>query len=567
MIEVHNQVKPARPWLLTVLTALSLIGALGLAWMQAREARHLGAPRAVGTTPLRVRVPQRWLELPESPGTFALPGKPVAAAPNTVRIERQIQFRYQRLGVFTAPEALLAELQLREPATPARIGPYSGFQVRLDRSTPLFGRQQALESLLRVVITPRGEQLAVEYGPVESLSAADFDLMEEMCESATLDGAAAAPADDLLRAAGVQFPLARDWRVHPPDFAEVPGVFIESISDNAPVWVVSVHRTWLGPGRTPQALLADVARIRWDRPAAPVELDLPSGHRLAAIQRPDGNVSGLSAAFLVTSTEGEAALLQVYANAGRSAAADQAAREIAGALRFVATERSPDFAAAAVAGRDLVEQIAERGVAQWWGAASHAAEYRGSFVGEPVTFVVARESRGGRAFRGSYVARIGANEAAEANEWSVDAAGRDYSLRLTEVRAVRGRPVESVTEERRRGAATLLLRTLPRVSEPVRVALDPLFVPPPVEMLVEAYVAAQQTGAWLIQASPMRGDGVYFRWLRPLPPDERGAKRVLSIEDFQPRGVILAFDERGELLYQRDVHGWLDRDPGRRGGP
>lgn len=567
MIEVHNQVKPARPWLLTVLTALSLVGALGLAWMQAREARQLGSPRAVGTTPLRVRVPERWLELPESPGTFALPGKPVAAAPNTVRIERQIEFRYQRLGVFTAPEALLAELQLREPATPARIGIYSGFQVRLDRSTPLFGRQQALESLLRVVITPRGEQLAVEYGPVESLSPADFDLMEEMCESATLDGVVAASADELLRAAGFEFPLARDWRVHPPDFAEVPGVFIESLSDNAPVWVISVHRTWLGPGRTPEDLLSDVARIRWDRPTPPVELDLPSGHRLAAIHRPDGNASGLSAAFLVTSAQGEAALLQVYANAGRSAAADQAAREIAGAMRFVPTQRVPDFAAAAVAGRELIEQISERGVTQWWGASSHAAQYRGSFSSESVSFVVARETLGERAVRGSYIARIGANGAAEASEWSVDPAGRDYSLRLTEIRAERGRPIEAVTEERRRGAAPFLLRTLPRANEPLRIALDPLFVPPPIEMLVEAHVAAQPAGAWLIQASPMRGSSVYFRWLRPLPPDERGARRVLSVEDFQPRGVVLAFDERGELLYQRDVHGWLDRDSGRRGGP
>lgn len=77
----------------------------------------------------------------------------------------------------------------------------------------------------------------------------------------------------------------------------------------------------------------------------------------------------------------------------------------------------------------------------------------------------------------------------------------------------------------------------------------PAFVCPPIESLAEAWAARHSKSAMIVEAGTLLGTGTHSRLLSPLPP-ENGYGRVLLQADYNPTGVILAFDEDDEVLYE-----------------
>lgn len=568
MIEVQAQTKPARPALLPVVCAATLFGVVALAWWQVDESRRLGDEVAIRGTPLRVRVPRDWVAVQDSPGRFVLPGE-MRDPRGVTTIERQIFFAHARLGTFVPPEQVVEQLNRNEAAraTPpeaSRIGALPALQVRRVVSVQ-HGRQlYQRETAMRVAVTPGGDVIRVEYTPLLELSLADLELLDDICASIRLaDRLPPAPPDGLLQRAGVRFPVARDWQLFPPDFAEVAGVFVQASDQGIPRWVLAVHRTWLAEERAPTELLRDFADAHWrTAELVPQASSSRTRNEILQIQRPRGGASPVAGACLVTAAGGAACLVVAYADVERAAVAAQAALELAAALEFTPTEQVPDVESAARAGAQLVLGLPEA-VQRIWQAGARQDQYRGERRGKRLSLLRSRQPRGS-APQGGFEGQdqLGSEESGAQQDfaWSIDGRGQGYSGKLT-LRAARG--AELILEERRARDEALLKRTLNQTrANSQLIRIGPRFVSPPVESVAESEVAGRSGGAWLIEVSPLRPLSTVSRLLRPLPPDAEGNRRVLIQDDFAPRGTISAYDSDGVLRYSQDALGYLERAEG-----
>ncbi len=562
MIEIHAHTRPARPVLLPVVCAAALFSAVGLAWWQVEDARVLGDEIAISGSPLIVRVPREWVAASGTPGRFVLPGEghdPRGA----VTPEREIVFRHARLGTFVPPEQVIVQLNREQSAQstapePARVGGMPGLQVRRI-ITVSFGRHVIQrETAMRVAVTPQGDVIHVEFTPLLELSTADLELLDRICASIRLaDRPANAASGVLLKSAGVRFPIARDWEIYPPDFPEIAGVFVQALDDGRPVWVLGVHRTWIAPERAPADILADLAGTQWERADVLPQTSSAGTRQVLQIQCPRGLISMVASACLTSDEQGHAALIVAYADEDHAAVASQAALEAATALELTETPLLPDMKAAIQSGETLTSEIRKGGPRRDWGQEASETQYHGERLAERINLTRVRQPTKGSSsgYEGREIVSADRNRRVYDLVWKMDGRAESYTAKLQ--LALRSGGSFSMTEQRVGDEPRLR-----RIIDDSKATVTPIgarFVPPPAEILAELDAARRDDGAYLIEVSPLQPRTTMSRLMRPLPPDAAGNRRVLTQDDFDPRGAISAFNAAGELQYSVGPGLYLER--------
>lgn len=550
MIEVYTGARPGRPRLLLMLTAGLLAAVCGTAWWQVRDARRLAPERKVGDLPLYVRPPRDWVLLPGDQQTYGLPvardhwGRPATT------LRRAIRYHYHRLPVFVSPDVLLSKLNGPNDRIlsqePAPIGGYPGVQVRLVSR----GERDVRERLIRLACLPRGEVIEVEYTPLGELSPGDFELMDDVCAAVRLDvpGATASAAAAEARA-GVQLTgAAGDWRFALPDLAAVPGLYVSGEDVDGGQWTVSLFRTWLAAGRTPNDLLRDFASefwLMWDVGSLVEQVSRPDGATVATLRYPvaqGGNERIIAAS--VVSAPGGAAILFAFGAIAQPKAAWDAADRIARMVELGPLAGAPPVDETFDAGRKLCEKLAQRGALPRWGR-------------EPVRLVFSgRTGRGAEhrmierralahdpelGYHGDEVNELLERNRREASEWQIDGHADGYTQRSDLFTA--SEPAQ--VRETRETNSSQVTRTLSIDGRRRTFHFDapPNFVPPPVVDILYAWVARGETGPALLQVSTTFGAGWHTELVRALPPD--GAMpRALVQADFYPLGMTFTFDEK-----------------------
>jgi hypothetical protein len=565
MNEVHTGTRPGRPALLIVLCALSLAGTVGLAWLQVGESRALAAEERVGESPLIVRPPKGWVRHPSEPGTFVeaveLEGQP------GVHVERRISFHYQRWSRMQSIVNLLRYRNQRELVSrvsdlePARVAGLDGVQVRRARSFRFLGRDESGGSVYRLAISPRGDEINVEYIPVRELTPGDFDLLEAICAAVRIDDPALhVSAAEAKRQTGVDFALEAGWRIHGADYPGVPSLFVQGGDRGVPLWAVGVFRTWLAKERQPVDLVRDLAMTDWLMPpdALEIEATRAGAREIASAVQPPGLPSGaagslVTAAHVVSESADKTVMLVAYADPSYSAEAREAAASIADSLTFSDLRFPASINEAAELGQRLAEGLAVS--AEPWGTEPSTLYYRAEYVGPPDYRTASGLQVQGRVaspdlpreYQG--VDQIVTAEGASDLQWRLLTGGgyewrRDYRLgarprRVEESRSAAKAPIRRVI-------------SLPRQRREYSVSPGAGFVSGPLESLAEAQVARQARGEWLVSASTTLGAACHSRLLVPLPHDEAGLHRVLLLDDYQPRPAALTFDAAGELMSRQE---------------
>jgi len=574
MIEVHTGAKPGRPALLLFVSAGALVVALALAWSQMLAARALQPPVHIKGTPLLVRAPKDWVQHEDEPRVFFLPAERGRWGRDRQVVGRSLTVQWGRQDAFAAPEEFLAyqdhsDAMKSFDLEPARIGPLSAIQVR---RAPLGGGRAAVaqQTILRVACSPRGELIRVEYRPLAGLSYADFDLLDDFCAAIQIDDPAYALAPDELHArAGVRFKAAPNWRLVGPELTDVAGLYVLGTENGLPAWSLAVFRTWLSGGRTARDLLLDHATQRWQLDARNVAIEERSRaaggivwslHPKASDAWDQANVS----VRVIESSAAEAALVFAYAGRAHAAQADHTADQLAEQMEFLPTARVPDIAAAEAAGISLAAEITSpAALPAAWGREPQ----RAFFLGEG--------TRGAEALATHYAAvhrdpdsgyeggllNLYEDSKMEAN-WTVDARAQGFSYTLEYYRGTRFARVQARVRERRAGDS----RSVTRVSDGRRergrsetYEIGPAFICPPAESVAYAWAATRDPGAWIIESSTVLGPGTHTELLQTLAPDEDGVKRVLIQVDYWPAGILLGFDDDGELRYEIRRNSRFDR--------
>jgi len=563
LIEVHTGTRPGRPRLLLFIGAGVLVGALGLAWWQVGSSRVLGPEQRVGNTPLWVRLPRDWRPHPQEPQVFILPVREPGWRRSAFDYERRIRFEYQRLPSFVPIEAQLRRLRLDAPQTrgtlrPARIGPYAAVEVSNPVRRRFRGGHVETETIVRFTCLPRGEVITIWYEPLFELRPSDIDILEDVCrtlriEDATLGGDPQAR----LRQAGVAFPLENDWQVTATDFEQVPGVYLSGSIDGVPAWSIAVLRSWLAAGRTPRALLADLAGeawLLWDIEDRLSETQRADGATLTTLRHPRLGRGDelLPSARVVARSPAQVALILVWAGPAQAEGADAVAERIAQTVQIQPLAAWPSVEEAERAGIALAAALTERGPVSRWGRESVQTRYLGHLASGDETIVVTRgavERDPERGYTGGAVRQRG-QEREEITRWSVDGRARTYELTVDFVYS--GAAV-SIHEQRQRASGKVERRVeIERYGRhDWTYGPGAAFVPPPTQEIIEGWVARNEPGAAIIAASSRLGPGTHTVLLRRLPPDGE-YPRVLVQEDYWPTGLIEAFDDvRAELVYER----------------
>ncbi len=554
MFEVYTGARPGRPRLLLLLSAGLLAGTLALAWGQVRSAHALGPERRIGDTPLHVRLPKGWRVDPQNPQRFILP---VERVHRQAVFLRSIHVDYFRLPAFQPVGELLQQPELSPTGQlvgrrAAKLGPYPALELQ-EVGVVLAGRQPVqAATVTRLTCLPRGQVIRVVYRALADFGQADESIFDDFCrtlriEDPTLDQ----PAETYLTRAAVALPLERDWTVVGTDFEQVPGVFIGGSGAAGPDWSMGVLRTWLGTGRTPRDLLADLAAelwLQWDPQVQ--ELQRPDGVTISVV-RDDGRGAEeprIVSAWLVVAEPARAALLLVYAAREGADAADAVAKRIATAVELGQPAGAPQLAAAEQAGAALASDLRKEGAAPRWGREPVTTRYEARGRDEVVLVQRAAENRDPEAgYRGLIVRRTGRRE--ERIDWQIDGQAETYSWTAD---FLRGELPVRVMERRRRASGPVERQVFVAEQRQQRFAFEPggAFVPPPVESVAKGWIARGPTDAALIENSSLVGPGTHRVLLRRLPPDGP-LPRVLVQVDFWPLGAIEAYDDdRAEPQYE-----------------
>jgi hypothetical protein len=561
---------------LLLLTAGSLVGALGLAWVQVRGSRALGDEVRIEGTPLIVRPPAGWVAGRDHRGVFVKTIEIGYRGRQHEAIERSIKFEYRRWDVFQPlPDLLrlanwLDDKQAYEPV-PAQIGGLNGVQVRRSRVFRWRGRQERGETIYRLVSTARGDQISVEYTPLGEVSPGDMELFDAVCRAVKLtDPAVSVQAEAALAHAGVRFSPTENWTILNPDYPEIPGLYIQNHDANRiPVWGLAVFRTWLAPGRNPLDLLTSFAELEWPPEAIPdasQQWTRSDGAIVATLghgaMRPRGG--HVASAWVVSKSPAEAVLIFALADSQAAPAADQAAGMVAEEIEFLTSYPPDGLAVVDDAGRELAALIRQEGAAPWWGASESTLYYYGELSGVPLMVESSREPIGGDPSRGyagydRYDYRDPAKDRNHA--WGVDGNADAYVSRVEADFDPAWRPQSVLWEESRDAGESVIQRPVATASrsDVLRIPVGAAFVCPPVETLAYAWVAQQAEGTWLIEASRLRGSQTHTQLLIPLEPDADSRTRVLLVDDYWPRGMVLTFDSDLELVRQVAPIGYFER--------
>lgn len=571
-MEVYTGAKPGRPAVAAMTCGVALLAALGLAWVQIRQARGLGDEIRIAETPLVVRIPQNWAAAPGEPGVFELRGRERNARGRPA-VHRRIVIRYERLATFRAPHELAAELYRVRPeaVSPSSvgIGPLPAIDVRVRERFERFGALFERYRLSRLACSPRGDLILIEYHPLTELTLADIQLLDDISASVRIDDPAFSKSpESALAAAGLSLPADTEWRVYGPDFDGVPGVFLAKRGDDALRWTIGVHRTWLAPQRDSAALLRDFAATHWELDGEPphMEQSTTGGRTMAAVRHPRFGIDAPPnpSAWLVATDAGEAAMLLVFAERAAATAADGAAAQLAASMELRRPAAWFDSQKARRAAAELVSTLTSRGPAPWWGRLEHVMNYVAEWGTVKAQGSISRRATDrdpSRGYSGRSEFILAETRASRSLVWSVDGVGLGYELTFQTQTLHGSRLRRSVVQEQRRRGANRVIRTIvegARTSETVFETGDN-FVAPPLETIAESWVAQRTDGHWLFQGSLLEGEGAYTRLLRPLGPDAEGNTRVLAMDDYYPRGSVLAYDADGELAYEVTPFGRIQR--------
>jgi hypothetical protein len=356
-----------------------------------------------------------------------------------------------------------------------------------------------------------------------------------------------------------------------PDFPEVPGFYVQSSVNSMPTWSVGVFRTWLARDRTPADLLVDFSGYYWG--LAPEDARITKSRRedgavIAAIRHPAFGHSEhrVASVWLVAETDQQAALVFVFGGAESAEAGDEAARQIAQVMTCGPTEAVPPLEPAAAAGRELADILTQRGAMPWWGRLPAETYYLDSGTKPPRGVYIGRAAVGDDPAKGYlghalYLDNVEGEARLQLGLWTIDGDARGYVYSFQgDIDTWQGRAPITVEERLDAGSAAVTgaVRT-PRQRRSREFPVGPSFICPPLESIAEAWVAQQDEGAWLIEATDHFDAGTHTRLLRPLPADDSGRHRLLLVADYWPRGMILGFDERAELLYQQHPGGSYHR--------
>ncbi len=558
--EVYTGARPGRPLLTLVVCAALLAGTLALAWWQVQAASALGPLQQVGDLPLRVQPPKGWIADPRDPAAFVLPVRDEGWRSVALPFERRIRFEFEKLPRFLTVDELLRHSQLTDPhaqqmARPASIGPYPGFETR--RLEPFrIGRSNLFrETIIRMACLPRGYLITVVYDPLIDLRPADIQILDDVCKTLVIDDRSLADdPENYLAEAGFEFPLEDNWTIVWSDFAEVPGIYVGGTVDGWPAWSIGLFRTWCANDRTPEDLLVDFAAEFWLIDDALDQIARSSGRAGAtvyAMSHPSGQDADTAyvLAYVIQQASPPAtAILVGCADPDTIDAVSSVAARIATNLRLTPTALLPPLEIAEQSGRTLVAELATRGATPRWGSSRVNLTFRGRTSRGAVTYRSSREPRGRNASRGyEGVEILESTRQRERAEWSLGPRAQSYEH--TEDFFVGSERVRIV--ERRAGPQTDIVRMVAiedRGEHRVTFKPSPLFVAPPVEFVVEGWVAAGEPRYAIVEYSTRFGPATNSVLLRTLPPIDRHP-RVLIQQDFWPLGVIQTFERStGELL-------------------
>jgi len=555
---------------LAVVSAALLAATLGLAWLQVHAARALGPEQRVGDTPLIVRLPKDWRPQADRDGYFVLPMSDETRRRTGLRYERRVRFQYEPLQTFHGIAYLYDALGLEElgelvDRRPARIGRFDAIQVHL-RSTRVYRRGgiATIEQLVRFTCLPRGQMIAVWYDPLVDLRPADFEILDEVCQSLQIDDpSVSASPDELLKRAGLEMPVSADWVVVGPHFDPVPGLYVGGSRDGIPIWSIGIFRTWLARGREPHDLLRDFAANYWM--VSPDENDVrefrrADGVMVTEMRHPNFGLTEepVSSVWMISQSPSLSGILYVCAEANAAAAASEVAGGIAESLRMSSLGAAADLDSTEQAGRELVSRLRKVGPVPRWGRDPMETAYQRRDRNEAVVITrhaVDRDPEQG--YEGGTYRRIGRSRE-ETTKWTLDGRAAKYVWQADFLREqVRMRVTERRTSSS--GEATRLVLTDGRERAQWSFMPGPAFVPPPAESIIEGWVARHEVSAAAVEYSSLLGPGAYSALLRSLPPDG-DHPRVLLQRDYWPLGVILAFDdERGEMVYEQSPSARYDR--------
>ncbi len=553
--------RAGRPRVLLFVSAVVLVGTLGLAWYQTRGARALGDEQPVGDTILRIRPPVGWVADPEDRRAFILPVSDTDRRRRGYRYERRIGFRVYREPAFLSVDVLMQKLGLNEPRTlrtlrPARIGDYPAWEVHRFVPRRLQRRVLMCETVVRFTCLPRGHVITVVYDPLIDLRPADAEIMADVCASVrVVDDSLAGSAEGYLEHVGVSFEVEPSWVVVGPDLGQVAGLYVGGALDGAPSWSIGVFRTWLADHRKPADLLVDFAAeswLWWDA-ADQVESVVADGNvTICQIRHPQfGQSAGpIQSAWIVERGQGRAVLLFVYAGAARAAEADEVARRLCENMDVAELDYWPDLAAAADAGRKLAEKLTVRGALPRWGRGRQRARYIGETTRGVVSTLVERQAVGLNA-EGGYkgVTTISReNQREETMRWALGPRAASYTWQAD---MFFGKLQIGLLEERGSVVGPVNRRLIVgrRPREPRTFQPGSAFVPPPTEELIEGWVARGEAPAALVEHSTALGLASHSVLLQQLASDEDWPRVLLQV-DYYPLGAIEAFDEaRAEVVY------------------
>jgi hypothetical protein len=573
MYEVYAATRPGRPRLLTVACAAALVASLAAAWVQVQRKQRLGDPVRIEGTPLVVQPPRGWIAAPHDRATFVQVLRLEGRRGAVETIERRVQFHYQRWP-FTPPLSDLLKyrnFQDRSVSTepvPTQVGPLAGVEVRRVRQFQFLGRQERGQTVYRLAISPRGEEVTVEYMPLQELSRGDVELLDEICASLRIDD----PAYDLdtpqaVRNVGLEVPLESDWLVCGGDFENWPAMYVQMLREGVPAYSFGIFRTWLAD-RQPEDLLRDLACVSWRLPPDKIGVQTHSsnGRRIAQVRYPE-SAHYLAGALVVAEAPERALMIQVMADPQDAGEACDAAAQLAERVRFTGAAVPGDLAAARSAGLSLAKRVREDGGLSVWGRRDTQATFVGEFILEPTyrpTRVILQEER---AFEGPRPGRYegmkaflredaGRATTQHHETWWVEPGGH-FGWELEN--AIHAEDILRIREQGDPGQ-NRVLRTVgeSRPPQSTTYRVGAAYVCPPLMDAVADWAAAQESGAWLIEGSLVWASGAHTRLVQALGPVE-GQHRVLIVDDYDPRGMLLRFDREGRLIEQIEPSGRLKR--------
>ena len=547
-MEVYTGAKPGRPVLALVMTAVSLVLVLGLAWVQLSNRRALQDETVINGTPLVVRPPKDWLRNEQAPGKFFLPA-PSGRQWRGVPFSKQITFEYRRLPEFISPVTY-------ERSAPSRLAGLPAVQTRLPDEEQTH-RHAASNAIERVAVSPRGDVIRVELQTLTGVTMADLALLNVVAEAVRVEtgGLGVAPAEALARA-GVTASVDDDWTAALPEYDEVAACYFGGGIEGMPVWSVAILRSWLAHQRTLVNLLEDYAARHWGRTPREISIETfarDDGLTVAHLRPLGRHQQSIAAVWAVAGADSEVAMMPVYANFDVAiVAGDKAAEKLARTMEFTGPGNVPALDEALRVGRELVETVQQKGALPWWGRQVSRSCFLGDTPRGAETWVMSRRPIADDPQRG-YIGFVVNRYASGLNvsRWMLGPHARTYvDIEETSVQLALGPTrVQRYAKGKRPapdGDVTHLVNDEGNQTQS-GFSPGPAFLPSAALGIAEYLVAAGRSDTCIIESAQLRGRGAYTMLLRRLPPDDAGRLRVMLQDDLSPTPSIYAYDEDAEL--------------------